>query len=487
MIPFVGYAPDVSPETPGIFLDCDQIIPDTNGFKAQGSALDVGIDALSGQARGFAVVKKLDNTNRIFAATRTTIEELSSTTWTDVSAVGGYDLGVDSEGCARFAQFGNVTIASVGHNNYIQSSTSGDFAAIALSPKAKIIETINNFVFAFNFVDSNHGLGTLENGWWCCALGDETDWAPSVTTQCVAGSFLQTAGEVVAAKKLGSYIVAYKEQSAFLGQYVGVPEVWNWSQLPGQLGALSQECVVDVGTAHYFISRDDFQMFDGSRFTPIGTPVRQTFFADLEPQYRNLIKSMHDRTNSLIYWFYPSISGGGTIDKCIVYNYKKDQWGRSDITIEAACEYTAPGVTFEGIGSLYSTWDDLPTNIGYDSQYWTVESPSPAFIKTDHKINTFGASPGDSYILTGHYGDVSTFSTVQKIRPRFVVSPTSSTLDYYHSNENADNMTQNISSTLTNNVYDLIWSARWHQVKLNFTGPMTISGFTPEFMADGNE
>jgi hypothetical protein len=336
-------------------------------------------------------------------------------------------------------------------------------------------------------VDADHGLGTLTNGWWCSALGDETSWTPDVTTQCVAGSFLQTPGPVVAAKKLGSYIIAYKEQSAFIGQYVGVPEVWNWSQLPGELGALSQESVVNVGTAHYFPSMDDFQMFDGSRFVSIGNPVRKAFFADLDPQYRTLITSLHDRINSLIYWFYPSISGTGTIDKCIVYNYKKDQWGRSDIVIEAASEFIETGVTFAGLGSLYTTWDDLPTTIGYDSSIWTAEAPSPAFIKTDHKIKTFGGVPTTSYILTGHYGDVSSFSTVQKVRPRFIVTPTSSTMNYYHSNDNADNMTQNITSTLTNNVYDLIWSARWHQVRFNFVGPMTISGFTPEFTADGNE
>lgn len=487
MIPFIGYAPDVPPETPGIFLDCDQILPVSDGFKAQRSALDAGVAALASEARGFAVVKKLDDTKRIFAATQTALLELASTTWTDVSAAGAYDLGPDAEGRARFAQFGNVTIAAVGHANYLQSTTAGAFAAITGSPKAKIVETINNFVFAFNYIDDTHGLGTKENGWWCSALGDESDWTPDVTTQCVAGSFLQTSGGVIAAKKLGPYIVAYKEQSAFLGQYVGVPAVWSWSQLPGDLGALSQECLVNIGTAHYFISRDDFQMFDGSRFVSIGTPVKKTFFSDLDSRYRGLITTLHDRVNNLIYWFYPSISGAGAIDKCVVYNYIKNQWGRSDRTIEAASEYIEPGISFDSIGSVYSTWNDLPTDISFDSSIWTADSSSPAFISTDHKIKTFGSVPGSSYIQTGHYGDISTFTTLTKIRPRFVITPTSSTLNYSHSNDNADAMTQNIDTTLTNNVYDLIWSARWHQVKLNFTGVMTISGFIPEFAKDGNE
>ena len=484
---YVGYAPDLPPETPGIIADCEAIIPLPNGFKAQGAPLSVGVDALPSAARGFAVIRRLDNNRRIFAATSDAIYETTGTTWNDISRVGGYALGGDVEVRARFAQFGNVTVAAVGTNNYLQSSTTADFSDIAGAPKAKVVETVNNFVFAFNYLDDTHGLGSAPNGWWCSALGDETDWTPSVATQSVAGTFIETPGPVVAAKRLGSSIVAYKEKSAFLATYVGAPQIWNWQQLPGELGTFSQETLVSIGTAHFFISDDDFYMFDGSRFNRIGAPVRQTFFADLDPSYRTLITSAHDPDNGLIYWYYPSTAGLGTIDSCIVYNYITNKWGRSDTVVELCAAYSDPGITYDGIGAEYTNWDDLPTSISFDSSFWTSDLPVVAFFDAAHTIMTYGGTPTTSSITTGHSGSQDGFSTIKKIRPRFLVTPASSSVEYSHSNTNADAMTQNITSALTNNVYDLLWSARWHKFKFNFSGEMTTVGYSAEIAPDGAE
>lgn len=487
MIPFIGYSPDLPPETPGMLLDCDRIIPHPNGYRAQGAPNSVGIDPLAAQARGFAIARKLDNTRRTFAATRTALYENSGTTWVDVSRVGGYDLGEDQEVRARFSQFGNVSLAAVGHANYLQRSVSGSFADISGSPKARVIETVNNFVFAFNYDDDTHGLGSAENGWWCSALGNETDWTPSVATQSVAGVFVETPGPVVAAKRLGSNIVAYKERSAFIGQYVGAPTVWQWTQLPGELGTFSQEAIVNVGTAHYFISDDDFYMFDGSRFSRIGAPVRQAFFASLDPKHRTRVCAAHDIDNNLIYWYYPSRSSAGELDSCIVHNYSTNRWGRSDTRIEICAQFSDPGITYDTLGSLYTTYDDLPTNISFNSSFWTQDAPVVAFFDTSHVVMTYSGAPTDSSITCGHLGQQDTFSTIKKVRPRFLVTPTGSTLEYSHSNDNADTMTQNLTSTLVNNVYDLLWSARWHQLKYNFSGAVTIVGHIPEIVPDGQE
>lgn len=488
MIQFQGYAPDLPPETVGIITDCDRIIPYEDGYAAQGSLSDVeNTTALAGEARGFAVVRKQDNSTRVFAATIDAIYELDGGSWTDRSDTGGYDLESDQEGRARFAQFGNVSIAAVGHSNNLQSSTSGAFAAITGAPNAKVIETVNNFVFAFNYVDGTHGLGTRENGWWCSALGDETDWTPNVANQCVAGQFLETPGPVVGAKKLGSIIVAYKERSAFIGEYVGVPQVWAWRQLPGEIGALGNECIVSIGTAHYFIGPEDFWMFDGSRFAPIGSPVRSTFFNDLNQQYKRRIWSAHDKTNALIYWFYPSNSSDGAIDSCIVYNYKINKWGRSDVTIEAAADYVDNGITYDTLGTYYSTYDDLPTDKTYNNAFPSTEQNIVAVFNASHTMATFSGLPTVSSITTHHIGDISQLSTMTKVRPRFVVTPTSASMEYFYSYTNADSFTQGNTSNMSNNVFDTIWSARWHKLKFTFNGTTKILGFKPEIVSDGDE
>jgi hypothetical protein len=479
--PIKGFAPDAPPDTPGIITDCTNVIPTLKGIKAQGSPLDGGLPALASQARSLVVTKNLSNTKRVLASTQTNIYESDGSTWINRSkSAGAYDLGTEPSGRVRFAQFGNVTIAAVGHTDPLQYSTSGAFADITGAPSGKIVETVNNFVFAFNFSGE-------EDGWQCSALGDETDWVPSISTQSVSGRLIESPGPIVGARKLGANIVAYKETSAFIAQYVGSPSIWTWQKLPGDVGAVCHEAIVTVGTAHYFIGLEDIYMFDGSRSVSIGTPLREWFFNELDPRYRDRIYGSYDRLNGLVYWWFPSKSGNGTIDACIVYNIKADSWGKSVITVDCVAEYIDPGVTYDGLGAEYTTWDDLPTDISFDSSFWTAESPVLAFVlSSDKKVYTFGAVPGNTTFTTGIYGDLIQFSTVNRVTPRFLTIPTSGQLLYSYSDDSA-NFTQNITSSMTSNRFDLIWSSRWHKFQFSLNGNYELTGINIDAKADGTE
>lgn len=87
MIPFVGFAPDLDPVTPGVITSCSQMIPTLKGVAGAPAALDAGNDALAASCRGAAAVTRLDNVRRIFAGTQTNLYELSGTAWSDVTRV----------------------------------------------------------------------------------------------------------------------------------------------------------------------------------------------------------------------------------------------------------------------------------------------------------------------------------------------------------------------------------------------------------------
>lgn len=484
MISLVGFAPDLPPETPGIFTDCQNILPSISGFIAGNAPLDTGLGALDGKALGFAVTRKLDNTVRVFSGSAAKLYETSGGAWVDKSKVGGYALGPNDRW--RFAQFGNVTLAAA-KSTTIQSISGGaTFANLSASaPKADIVETLNNQVFAFNI--DGMGFGDSPERWACSAVGNETDWTPSVSTQCVSGQLLDTPGPITAGKKLGDIIVAYKDRSMYVGQYVGVPLVWDFRKLPGEIGTPCNEAVVTTGTAHFFIGNDDFYVFDGTRPQPLNAPLRNWFFANVDPVYMYKICGTYDRFNQRVFWWFASTSSAGVLDKCVVYNIKTNQWGRMDGQIEAAAEYVASGVSYGGLGTLYSTWDDLPTTISYNSPFWTTGGAVLAAFGTDHKVYQYSGTPTESRITTGHYGDNVQFSTVTRIRPRFIKSPTSSTLNYSYSNTDATNFTSKTTATYTGNWYNFIWSARWHRFEFVFNGPMTISGFDLFTATDGIE
>lgn len=486
MIPFVGFSPDVAPETQGIFLDCKNIIPAIGGFQSSPSAVDANLGALAGAARGFAVVRYLDNSAKAFSGTSAKLYSSSSgSAWADVSKGGGYTLSGDDRW--RFAQFGDVTLASAKSSTiqFIDSLGVAFADASGTAPKADIIETINNQVFAFNI--NGMGFGDDVTRWACSAIGDYTDWTPAVSTQCVSGQLLDSPGSITAGKRLGDTIVAYKQRAMYVGQYVGAPEVWEFKRIPGDIGTPVNEAVVNTGTAHFFIGPDDFYVYDGSRPQPLNSPCRNWFFSESNPLYMHKICGAFDRKNQRVFWWFVSKSRtDGVPDKCIVYNVKTNQWGRLDQEIEYAAEYISSGVTYDSLGSYFTTYDAMPS-VSFDSPFWTAGASVISFFGTDHKAYQLSGDSGESRITTGHYGENIQFSTVSRVRPRFIKSPTSSTMYYSYSTTDATQFTQNITSTYANNWYDMLWSARWHKFELVFNGNTVISGFDLLMSPDGTE
>lgn len=107
-IPYIGFGPDLDPTTPGVIVDCDNIIPTTKGFSAGNSLVDAGLAALDGSCKGAYVGTLLDGTKRIVAGTNAKLWDISGGAWTDRSKVGGYT------GLApwRFTMFGNNILAT---------------------------------------------------------------------------------------------------------------------------------------------------------------------------------------------------------------------------------------------------------------------------------------------------------------------------------------------------------------------------------------
>jgi hypothetical protein len=484
MIPFEGFAPDLPPETPGIFIDCQNIIPSIGLYVGAPSPVDCGLGAIDSAARGFVVTRDLSDTTQVFAGSTTKLYQQGSGAWVDRSKVGDYSLGPDDRW--RFTQFGNVTLATCKSSEIQFMDALGTaFDDAGNAPKAEVIEVINNQVFAFNI--NGMGFGDDVTRWACSAIGDYADWTPSVSTQCVSGQLLDSPGPITAGKQLGDIIVAYKERAMYVGQYVGTPLVWDFKRIPGDIGTACQEAVVSTGTAHFFIGPDDFYLYDGSRPQSLNSPCRNWFFNNADQRYMYKACGTFDRINYRVYWWFASRYSNGALDKCIVYNIKTNKWGRMDSNIEFVADYISSGVTYDQLGSLYATYNDLPSNISYNSPFWSSGSSVVAVFGTDHKAYQLSGVTGESKIFTGHYGDNMQFTTCSRIRPRFIQSPTSSTMNYSYSNTDASTFTSNITSTYSNNWYDFIWSARWHKFELVFNGPMAISGFDLVMSPDGIE
>lgn len=463
----LGFAPDAERTTPGIFTDCSNVIPYEAGFRGAPTPVAVAVAVLAAECRGAVVATQLDGLRRIFAGTQTKLYELSGATWTDVSAVGSYTGS--SETRWSFCQFGNTSIAS-NLIDAMQSSAAGVFAAIAGAPKAKIVVSAsNNFVVAFNTNDATYGASP--DRWWCCAQGDQTNWTPAVSTLATTGRLVAVEGAIEAALTLGDYVIAYKRRAMFVGSFVGSPVVWQWNLVPsGEAGVVGQEAVCDIGGAHFFVSDDNFWLFDGTRPVPIGDgAVRQWFLNNSSPTFRYRTKAQYDKQNNLVRVFYPSLTSAGDCDATLVYHVLKKQWGRNNLTVEAALNYIAPGATIDGLDSYSATIDGLP-DIPFDSQYWLSGGRTPALFNSAHQLSALSGACADSSFTTGDMGEDDAVTLLERFRVRFEQSPTTATATGYSKFNEGDALVTGPSNAINDGKFDLRQTGRFHRVQVNLTG-----------------
>lgn len=491
-IKLLGYRPDANPTIPGILTNCSALIPSLKGMEGAPSPSSTGMDALAAACRGSAVLRKLDDTSRWFAGSATKLYEQSSTSWTDrTRAVGGdYGLGTDTRW--RFSMFGNVALAAA-KSDILQYSSAGAFANVGASiPKAAIVETVNQFVFLFDVNDQ----GNLEDNadspdrWWNCALGDYTDWTPAIATQCTTGRLTSAPGKIKAGRRFGDNIIAYKERAMYLGIYQGPPVGWAFFEVPGEVGALCQEVVVNVGTPddprHIFMGFENFYEFDGSRPVPIGFDIRDTVFNEINRPYAEQCLGLHDRINSRIYFYYP-VASTTTPDKCVVYNYRTKQWGRDDRTVEAVVEYINSGITYNDLGTSYSTYNDLPS-VSYDSSFWTSRFPIPAIFNTSHVPQTLNGVAGNSSMTTGDCGSGEAMQLLTRVTPEFITAPTTGTMvNYYRQLNLGDDLTTDATVSMSSKRFDVLREAMWHRVRLDFTGNVELAVIRPMFEGGSSE
>lgn len=482
IVKLTGYAPDADPSLVGILTGAAAVVPTVRGLKGAPSPADAGMATLAGTCQGAALITKVDGTNRLFAGTGAKLYEAGTSTWSDVSRSATYTAG--STARWRFAQQGNVTLAANGVDTVQASVSTGAFSCVGGAPVAAIVETVGKFVFAANVS------GDATKIQWS-ALNDYTSWSASVATQAGSDTLTQTPGGITAARAFGNTLVVYKKNSMYLGVYVGPPNIWEFSLIPGSAGAMSQEVVVNIGTPenpkHLIFGEDDFYIYDGSRPIPIGeNRIKQEVFGALLQSRHYACTALLDKKNSLVYFYWPS-SDSQIPDKCRVYNYKTNQWGVDDRQIEATTDFVSSAITYDGLGALYATYADFPA-LSYDLAFVGSTQISPAIFTTSHTLKRLTGVASASTITTGDYGDDKQVTTLTRVRPHFIQKPTTARMTNYYRMNTGDMLSTDTTATLSDSgSFDVLRDARWHRIQWDLTGDWEMSGFSPEWELSGLE
>jgi hypothetical protein len=483
IIPVTQFAPSADPTTEGILTDVENVIPVERGWRSAYSLGETGMASLTATCVGAAMCQLMDGSLVIVAGTASDLWLRSSNTWSEISE-NGVTYHATSDLRWRFAMMGNNILAATCSDTIAVSASGATFGAIASAPKATLIESVYGFIMAANTNEATNG--DQSDRWWCSGLFDHTDWTPNATTQCTTGRLVDTPGPILGLRRLGANVIAYKQSSMYLGQYVQPPTVWDWSLISSNIGCGSHEAIVNIGKAHLFPGIDNFYLFDGASVTAIGEPIREWFFdATLQPGSSELIQAAHDPAKKLVYWFFPAAGLAGSINRCVVFNYQLSRWGYATYDIEATLDYTAAGVTYDGLGTFYTTFD-AGINRTYDSPAWTNEKVAPAVIDNTHVLKTIDGPGLNSTFTTWHIGDDQAFTLIRRARIRWLDDPTTAALCYYATNEHGSAFSMCAGAvSQTQNKFDVLNSARWHRLKFSTTGTHEFSGIAVDLEPQG--
>lgn len=434
-------------------VECEGMIPTNRGYQVAPNLTNfdtaqLPVDNQASYPKTARMIQKLDGTARIFAFSPAAIYERTSAGWVD-----RYTNPATLSGEWTVRQFGDVTLA--GSNGFpIAASTSTTFAAVTGSPSAfsMVITTTGQVMVV--------GYAAQADGWKCSGLFDHTLWTPSAATQSAEGQFRATPGRMTGAIEFGPHVVAFKERSMYWMRYANVPLIWATEVISNEVGALSNDCIVDVGDQIMFIGTDDIYRFDGTRPVPIGAHVREWFFKRLNWFSRGRIQGVYDSRSQLVWWWYPE-NDSFTISAALVFHVPTGRWGHARIQGSAPLIMRESSVIEQGYGSA-------------------VFSEHVLGIISDGKLFALTELSSTAIIRLGWFGDDGMASTLTKIRPRFLKSPVATPSALFYKTENLDEEEYVGSAMMSEKAFHTKQNATWHSAQLRIPSGAEIAGIATD-------
>ena len=447
------FAPDMDPSwavNPGVLVDVQNMVPTTRGTLANYVCTDKErIYENNGYTLGssdYAVSARIMRALRTSPAplasfyigtTLKIIEADGSGAMTNVTRASGGDY---TAGDWTWASFGADMIAcawlpDADAPNEVQMASGGPgsaFANLSNAPKAMLVVAQKNQLLVANVKD---GGATARDGWMCSGIGNDTSWtavngAANLATGANNGRLLDTNGPIQALHAMRDFVVAYKADSMYLGQYVGNPYGWSWRLISDKVGQYSPNGTAIVNGMHYFLHRSGVYVFDGNAPRNIGTGVVNKFLASRmgsELDWRVPIRAAVDSRNSLIYWFfstkeyrdYATNSNGAYVG--LVYNYVSNRFGfvsRIWDDYNNAASGASPPVPVMATHGEIQRWLNSDSSVDPNWTVWHVGGP---YTDVHIRYAKIASSSVDdttySRVVTGDIGNDDSNTRLTRIKP----------------------------------------------------------------------
>jgi hypothetical protein len=310
----------------------------------------------------------------------------------------------------RFTQFGNVIVAANGGNRLqkYNLNTDTNFSDIASdAPQSRYLTVVRDFVVS-GYIN---GSTVYPNRVQWSALGDESSWTNSATTQADFQD-LADGGSVVGVTG-GEYGLILLDRSIFRMSYVGSPLVFQFDNISRNLGCYEANSIIQYSGTTFFLADDGFYACDGQQVIPIGNEkVNRYFFSDTGENNYKLMSAAVDPERKLIIWAYCSPSSS-TPDKLLIYNFQTQKWTSGTTNVSRVASASTLSVNLDAM-DIFGTLEQIGSS--FDSRLWTGGRLQFVGVK-DTKIVTFSGPPATAVLETGDIEVPGSTSAITMAKP----------------------------------------------------------------------
>lgn len=390
MIPFAPFEPDRSRYATDATTVATNCIPVRDGWGPMPS-LNVISTALGAPCVGAVVVRTSSGQYYIIAGTATALYRLDTAdySWDDISGASA-PYNVPTGDRWSFCVFGSNLIAcnlSDAPQVY-DIDAIGTFADLGGSPpKAKYVWSAGGFLV----------LGYIESypkriQW--SGIEDATFW-----TTGLRGSDYQDmpdGGEVTGGiSGEGGAVVFQRNRIRAMTVTQDIDFSFQVTVANPYRGAISPLSIAQIGPGEFvYLSEDGF--FRNVEGQPIGAErVDGWFFDNVDQTYIEEVRAVADPFEKIVWWQFTLSAGGKAL---IGYNWQLDRWCRVEVTVTDLFALATPGLTWDGLDSLYATIDDV--DAPFDSRLFTGGALAFAAFNSDNKLCYFTGTPMQATIET---------------------------------------------------------------------------------------
>jgi hypothetical protein len=497
VIPLPEFLPDQpAHNNPGLVV-CENVIPRTAGSYGPFLSLAAYAGATSHRCQGAFTARDSAGNILIFQGDQLRLRLLTSASqnFSDVSRASGGQYATTADDMWRFAQYGNMIVATNYADDpqgYLIGSSSAFSQLASGAPRAKYVAIWRDFLVLGNLTTDPQGVhwSAQDNPASFPTIGSTAAAQAQSDRQTLAGDGGWVQGLVGGLGNADGVVI--QERALWRVTYIQPPAIFAFDLVEGARGTPAPGSIVQLGGVVAYLGEDGFYLFDGQSSRPIGNEkVDKTFFADLDQSNLSRMSSAVDPINKIFYWAYPGAGNTlGVPNRVIAYNWSLDRWSFIQFPdgIELIFRAGTFGYAADNADSLGYTVDTSP--YGPDSRFWAGAKSILAGFDNSHRMGFFS---GPALAATLETGDLDLnggrFASVTGIRP--IADTASITAAIGYRNDQADGVAYtSATAPMRDGFCPQYISARYPRARLSIPAGATwshVSGYEPRLRQSGKQ